>query len=126
MADDRRATLEAIAYGSDGRITPGDRIRAIEQLGMLPGPASDRDVPLSVDEVRDELESLRYTCDAALKVMSGPEAIEPPSDEAELRETLDLALEVNAALEKLLAERDRALVYEHRHRLLPAAPGDAR
>ncbi len=41
MPDDRRATLEAIAYGSDERITPGDRIRALEQLGQLPTSAAE-------------------------------------------------------------------------------------
>jgi hypothetical protein len=32
MTDDRRAVLEALAYGSDPRIAPGDRMRALELL----------------------------------------------------------------------------------------------
>ncbi len=45
MSDDLRAVLQSVAFGVDGRITPGDRMRAIEQLRELP-------------ERRDALESL--------------------------------------------------------------------
>ena len=38
--DDRRAALEAIAYGGDARITPGDRLKALEQLGTFGGGAT--------------------------------------------------------------------------------------
>ena len=37
MQDDRRLALEAIAYGDDPRITPGDRMKALEMLERLPG-----------------------------------------------------------------------------------------
>jgi hypothetical protein len=33
--DDRRAVLEAIAYGDDPRLTPGERLRALEVLADL-------------------------------------------------------------------------------------------
>lgn len=36
MPDDRRAVLEAIAYGSDQRISPTDRLKALDQLQSLP------------------------------------------------------------------------------------------
>ena len=32
---DRRAVLEGVAYGDDPKITPGDRLRAIEYLAVL-------------------------------------------------------------------------------------------
>lgn len=32
MPDDRRAVLEGIAYGNDPKVTPGDRLRALEML----------------------------------------------------------------------------------------------
>lgn len=35
MSEDRRAVLEAIAFGEDGRVTPSDRLRAIEHLSRL-------------------------------------------------------------------------------------------
>ena len=38
MTEDVRAVLEAIAFGDDGRVTPSDRLRALEHLSrMEPG-----------------------------------------------------------------------------------------
>jgi len=37
VSQDRRAVLEGIAFGGDPAITPGDRLRALEQLERLPG-----------------------------------------------------------------------------------------
>lgn len=37
MNDDRRAVLEGIAYGADPKVTPGDRLRALEMLGATTG-----------------------------------------------------------------------------------------
>ena len=42
-----RGTLEAIAYGTDERISPGDRIRAIERLAELPPPRREASEGLS-------------------------------------------------------------------------------
>ena len=39
MSDARRAVLQALAYGDDPRITPGDRLRALDALGILDGNA---------------------------------------------------------------------------------------
>jgi hypothetical protein len=52
--DDLQALLEGIAYGEDPKITPGDRLRAAEQLRQLPDPEREgirgllADVPLAV------------------------------------------------------------------------------
>jgi hypothetical protein len=35
MTDDRRALLEAIAFGDDQRVTPSDRLRALEHLSRI-------------------------------------------------------------------------------------------
>jgi len=37
VSDDRRAVLEAIVYGSDSSIRPGERLRALELLDELDG-----------------------------------------------------------------------------------------
>jgi hypothetical protein len=39
MSDDRRAVLEGIAYGGDPRVTPGDRLKALQELRELDGPS---------------------------------------------------------------------------------------
>jgi hypothetical protein len=42
MTEDVRAVLEAIAFGDDGRVTPSDRLRALEHLSrMEPGQQPD-------------------------------------------------------------------------------------
>jgi hypothetical protein len=42
MTHDHRAVLEAIAYGDDPRVTPSDRLRALEHLSrMEPGQQPD-------------------------------------------------------------------------------------
>ena len=101
MTDDRRATLEAIAYGTDARISPSDRVRAIEQLGHLPTPAYERE-QLSPEQVIEELESLAETVPRMLAAR-GPDHVEPPVEVDDLRETLDLAMKVNDRLEARLA-----------------------
>jgi hypothetical protein len=35
VTDDRRAVLEAIAFGDDHRVTPSDRLRALEHLARM-------------------------------------------------------------------------------------------
>lgn len=58
MRDDLRALLEGIAYGDDPKITPGDRLRAAEQMLQLEdeaGGALLREVlALSADAVQAE------------------------------------------------------------------------
>jgi hypothetical protein len=42
MTEDVRAVLEAIAFGDDGRVTPSDRLRALQHLSrMEPGQQPD-------------------------------------------------------------------------------------
>lgn len=48
MPDDRRAVLEGIAHGDDARITPGDRLRALEQLRQL-DPSAEANALLARD-----------------------------------------------------------------------------
>jgi hypothetical protein len=59
MTDDRRAVLEAIAYGDDPRLTPADRLRALEHLREF------ERTPLSVD-VDLQPGKCRLTADATL------------------------------------------------------------
>jgi hypothetical protein len=55
MSDDRRAVLETIIYGTDARIAPGDRIRAMEMLERIPGSGIASDALMAMVT---ELESL--------------------------------------------------------------------
>jgi hypothetical protein len=42
MTEDVRAVLEAIAFGDDGRVTPSDRLRALEHLSRVePGEQTE-------------------------------------------------------------------------------------
>jgi hypothetical protein len=52
MNDDRRAALEAIAYGDDSEVRPGDRLRALELLEGVPG--EQRPIAEYVQEVTGE------------------------------------------------------------------------
>lgn len=60
MSDDRRALLEAIAYGDDPKVTPNDRLRALEMLDRLAIPEDDealaigREVAGMTDEELDQ------------------------------------------------------------------------
>lgn len=60
MLDDRRALLEAIAYGDDPKVTPNDRLRALEMLNALTIPEDDealaigREVAGMTDEELDQ------------------------------------------------------------------------
>lgn len=60
MPDDRRALLEAIAYGDDPKVTPNDRLRALEMLDRLAIPEDDealaigREVAGMTDEELDQ------------------------------------------------------------------------
>lgn len=43
MSEDRRAVLEGVAYGSDPKVTPADRLRALDMLAQLPGGGAAHD-----------------------------------------------------------------------------------
>jgi hypothetical protein len=56
-SETRRATLEAIAYGDDQRVTPADRLRALEQLGDVPDDQAVLRLAAEVHQMTDaELE----------------------------------------------------------------------
>lgn len=60
-ADDRRAVLEAIAYGDDPRLAPTDRLRALEllgQLGAVPGGMEGYVAGLSDEQLEQELQAI--------------------------------------------------------------------
>lgn len=46
--DDRRFALEAIAYGDDPRISPSDRMKALELLDALPGGGTSGGAAMAV------------------------------------------------------------------------------
>jgi hypothetical protein len=78
---DRRATLEAIAYGTDARITPGDRIRALEQLASLDTKeresfSVDQLLPKPTDAVsRDDLGGLRDSAPGGVRACRRDSAV---------------------------------------------------
>jgi hypothetical protein len=129
--DDPRDVLRSIAYGADPRISPSDRVRAIEQLTELERSTRSgaRVDDLTPDQVLEQLDSLREALPgmvAVARVAAGVEvshAVEPPEDVADVAEALELALRVNELLEARVAELERALqrVTVHR-RLGPAVP----
>ena len=119
MTDDLRSTLEAIAFGADSRISPSDRIRAIEQLGQLPVPQASVE-RLNPEQVEAELEA--FGMPAAIAVARGPDAVQPPPvDLSEYEEVIGLQQQVIEALEARVGERDRALQRVMCQRLLPRA-----
>lgn len=127
--DDPRDVLRSIAYGSDRRIAPGDRVRAIERLAEL--EADDRRgtsfAELSPEQALEEAQSLADAMPGILacaRVAAGEDldgAVTAPEPEDEVREALDLAVEITDLQAARIAELESALAYEHRHRLLPAA-----
>lgn len=62
MSDDLRAVLESIVFGDDARITPGDRLRAAEQLRELQPPA-DRVVRLLASQMPQDETALDQALD---------------------------------------------------------------
>jgi len=70
MNDDRRAALEAIAYGDDSDVRPGDRLRALELLESVPGeqrPIAEYVQGVSGEALDPELDALLAgTVEAAL------------------------------------------------------------
>jgi hypothetical protein len=86
-SDDKRALLEAIAYGDDARVTPGDRLRALEQLDALgdPAPALRAELAAASDEEVDRLWDAHLAHEAPLLLQDGPLAQRYPNAAAALR-----------------------------------------
>jgi hypothetical protein len=125
--DDPRDVLRSIAYGSDDRIAPGDRVRAIERLAELErSDTRNAAEGLSPEQVAEELASWADMADAARAVAAGPSAVEPPDERvAELEETLAVAMELNERLEAEIRKLTIALQVATAGRLLPPAPTEA-
>jgi hypothetical protein len=60
--DDRRAVLEALAYGSDASIRPAERLRAVELLDELERhePPWNQTGRVDVEELQRELGFRRF------------------------------------------------------------------
>lgn len=95
MNDDRRAALEAIAYGDDVDVRPGDRLRALE---LLDDAQRRRDAhwqpqrkPDTYTELLAQLDRNVAAYVLALTYGNEPAAPELPETAAALREALDRA-----------------------------------
>jgi hypothetical protein len=65
MTEDVRAVLEAIAFGDDGRVTPSDRLRALEHLSRME-PGEQPEGSYSIELAALEGEELDRRLDALL------------------------------------------------------------
>ncbi len=121
-----RRALEQIAYGEDPSIPVGARTVALGELSRMPLSLEAADA-LTPDQVLEEVESLAAALPGMLalaRVGSGEDpshVIEPPTEEADLREVVELQQAVIDLLEVRLADRERALQNASVHRRLPAA-----
>lgn len=128
MSDDLRAVLQSVAFGVDGRITPGDRMRAIEQLREMP-ERRDAAESLSPDQVLEELQSFADAMPGMLvcaRVAAGEDVfdvVEPPVEPGDLEELVEMQLELIDALEARLRLTERALQRTSVQRRLGPAPG---
>jgi hypothetical protein len=75
VSDDRRAVLESIAYGADPKVSPGDRLKALEQLREFER-AAPIDDGLSEEQIWAEVDSFFCMMLSAMFIESGVEAIE--------------------------------------------------
>lgn len=124
---ERRLMLEAII--DDPAASHSDRLRADEQLRELEiyEQRTSAAEHLTASQALAEAESLAQAMPgivALARVAAGEDpddVIEAPTDPAEATEVIDLQQRVIERLEASLLERETALAYEHRHRLLSAA-----
>jgi hypothetical protein len=126
--EDRRAVLESIAYGNDARVTPGDRLRALEQLQGLDAVAARVEAVehLTAEESLELAESLAgampgFVACARAALDLDPE-IEPPVDPTDLAEVIELQERLIERLERVLLAREDALRAWTLHRQLTPAP----
>ena len=113
--------MEAIL--DDPLATHADRLRADERLAELERAEASATVTerLTPEQVAEELESLAAAVPAMLAVARGPESVEPPVEDGELDELLELADRVTAEQERRIFELECALQREHVNRQLPPA-----
>jgi hypothetical protein len=127
--EDRRAVLESIAYGNDARVTPGDRLRALEQLRDLDATAARVEVADDRLTPEEALELAESWASAVPGVLSCARAaldldpeIAPPVDPDDLAEVIELQERLIERLESVLLSREEALRRWTLHRQLSAAP----
>lgn len=110
MSDDARAVLESIAYGADERISPGDRLRAIEALGELPTPPNAETDGLTVEAIEAEIDDFHAMMLTTMFLASGPEAVATDElDPQRYPKTRRALLEAVARLaERVIAEDEAA------------------
>jgi hypothetical protein len=70
-SEDRRAVLESIAFGSDLKITPADRLRALELLREF--EIADPAAELDPDEIEAEIDAFHDAMLTAMFIASGPD-----------------------------------------------------
>ena len=106
---DRRAVLESIAYGSDPKVMPRDRLQALEQLREFE-PATPIDDGLSEEQIWAETDSFFCMMLSAMFVESGVEAIETGElDPARFPRTAQaLRSAVGRFVERVVGEREAA------------------
>jgi hypothetical protein len=126
--EDRRAVLESIAYGNDARVTPGDRLRALEQLQGLDAVAARVETVehLTPEESLALTESLAASMPGFLACARAgmdldPEIV-PPVDPTDLTEVIELQERLIERLERVLLAREDALRAWTLHRQLTPAP----
>ena len=108
-SEDRRIVLESIAFGADAKITPGDRLKALEQLREFErGDAIDDG--LTEEQIWAEVDSFYCMMLSAMFIGSGPEAIETGElDPARFPQTAQaLRSAVGRFVERVVAEHEAA------------------
>ena len=113
MNPDRRAVLEAIAYGNARDIRPGERLRAIELLAELAGDG-DIDLELYRRVANLEGDDLQAEQDG---IVAG---VLSASDDDDLRDRWPRTVEV---MERRIEVRARVLADELRTRVLVVHEG---
>ncbi len=126
-AANRRSVLEAVAFGSDERISPSDRLRAVEALGELPPPPSAETVGLTVAEIEAQVDGWHAMMLSAMFVASGPEAVADGGlDPQRYPKTRAALLDAVARLaERVIAENEAAGHWGEPLEPLPSPEADA-
>ena len=109
VSDDRRVVLESIAYGADPKVSPGDRLKALELLREFERADPDLD-DLSVEQIEAELDdfyaamvSLMFT-DPSLT----PDAERYPRTAKKLREYVEMEVDRQVGTRSLRDEERQA------------------
>ncbi len=84
MNDDRRALLEALAFGDDPKVTPSDRLRALELLRAEHGGQGRPDFSDLTDAELDAAEDADLSAALVDLLRQELDGIEPPHLTAEL------------------------------------------